>query len=62
MVPNSNWYTKDANGLIVIDLKDMKQGLKEHTQIQYSRDVNIPDTLENTLSLLVLEDEVRSTL
>lgn len=60
VVANSNWYIKDANGQIVIDLKDIKQGLKEHTEIQYSRDVNNLDSLENSLSLQkLLEDEIR---
>lgn len=59
MFPSQIGMLKDANEQTVIDSKEIKERLKDYTEIQYSRDINIQDILENISYLqepLVLKD------
>lgn len=65
MFPSQIDMIKDVNEQTVIDSKEIKGRGKDYSEIQYSRDINIQDTLEGISYLqdsLVLKDDLRSAV
>lgn len=65
MSPSQIGMLNYANEQTVIDSKEIKGRWKHYSEIQYSRDINIQDTLEDISYLqepLVVKDEFRSAL